>query len=102
MVTASDAYASGAGWTSRPVACQDVPGPVDIEPAVGEVLHLSRPTLISTVEDGEPTSRPVLFQPQLNGTELTIELPDLHLRLEPVRSDAVALCEAGPPAPDEG
>ena len=39
-------------------------------PAQGDVLHITSPIAITTVEDGQPTSRPVLFNPQLNGTEL--------------------------------
>ncbi len=78
-----------------PTGCHDLPGPIDIAPAKGDVLQLAGTVTISTVDDDQPTSRPILFKPDaLHGSELTIELPDLHLRLEPpIGATTVALCE---------
>jgi hypothetical protein len=80
-----------------PTGCQAVPVPLDLDPEVGDVLSLDGPVAISTVAGGQPTSEPVLFQPRINGSQLTIELPDLHLRLtNPNSGDTVTLCDPWP------
>jgi hypothetical protein len=69
---------------------------VDLSPPQGEVLHIGSPVLISTVDGGERTSPSILYDPMAHGSELTIELPDLHLRFEPPpRAASFRLCTSG-------
>jgi hypothetical protein len=80
----------------RVVDCRTYDAPITIDPAVGDQLHLGSDVAIATIEDGRRTSRSVVRRPLLGGTELTVELPDLHLWVGP-RPGATTfrLCQAG-------
>jgi hypothetical protein len=63
--------------------CRKVHGPLDLQPAKGARYEIRAPVDISTVgPNGRETSDRVAFLPA-DGTHLTIELPDLHLRVAP-------------------
>ena len=80
----------------RPARCRTYDRPITVDPQPGEVLHLGSGVLIAAFEDGQRVSRPVLFRPDEGGTQLTIELPDLHLWVGPARGEATfRLCEEG-------
>jgi hypothetical protein len=66
-----------------------------LRPARGTTFALGSPVRVTTVgSDGRPTSPPVNFNP-INGTELTVELPDLALRVAPLPGrPRFLLCEA--------
>lgn len=62
--------------------CQTFDEPVLIDPAKGDVIHLGSQAVVTTARDGKQSSPGVLLNPAANGSELTIELPDLHLRFK--------------------
>jgi hypothetical protein len=76
--------------------CQTHREPVRLDPEVGDVLYLGSAVGIATQADGRRTTRPVQFRPQDGGTQLTVELPDLHLIVVPGRkATTFTLCESG-------
>jgi hypothetical protein len=79
---------------ARQTTCRTATDPVDLDPAVGDVLYLGGPVAVSTRQGDRLTSRPVVFHPEPTGSKLTIELPDLHLRVGPAPgSSTFRLCE---------
>lgn len=80
----------------RPTGCTIYDQPIDLSPQLGGVLHLGSPALISTLEAGQRSSPTIIYRPQLRGSELTIELPDLDLRIEPApQAETFTLCSDG-------
>lgn len=79
---------------SAPQECQPQDSPSMIRPAEGTVYELGSPVVLSTVDqDGRPTSQPVRFAPR-DGRRLTIELPDLALRIGPAPgATSFEMCE---------
>lgn len=64
-----------------PSACETGTDPVVLTPAVGDRVVIGSPVVLTTADErGRPTSPPVLRRPP-EGRELTVELPDLRLRV---------------------
>lgn len=76
-----------------PTGCSLLTDAVELDPEQGDVVRIGGPVAITTVENGQATSKPVRFDPALSGDELTIELPDLHLQVGPWRrASSFRLC----------
>jgi hypothetical protein len=67
----------------KPSNCRTLEGELDISPPRGELVRINSPVTISTHEGPARTSIRVVFRPT-SGHALTIELPDLDLRLAPL------------------
>jgi hypothetical protein len=86
----------GVAQRERPVAptCPARTQPLRIRPDKGTTFTFDTAVLISTADrSGRPTSPPVRFAPT-NGQVLTVELPDLALRVAPAPGGGrFRLCE---------
>jgi hypothetical protein len=65
-----------------PTDCRTVEGELDLTPARGDVLRVNSPVTIGTHDGRRRTSPRVQFSPD-RGRALTVELPDLDLRIAP-------------------
>ena len=76
-------------------ALRHADGPaLELRPEKGTTFELTTPVQIETIDDaGRPTSKKLTFRP-VDGNELTIELPDLALRVDALRGQTgFGLCE---------
>jgi hypothetical protein len=72
--------------------CRTVTGNLDLSPARGDVFRIKSPVTVATFNGKRRTSPLVEFFPQ-RGRTLTVELPDLDLRLAPlVGNSSFELC----------
>jgi hypothetical protein len=78
-----------------PSGCRTHEAPLSIDPQPGDVLHLGSAVGIAPATAGQQSGAAVQFNP-IAGTELTIELPDLHLVVVPAwLATSFELCEEG-------
>ncbi|MFZ6004092.1 MAG: hypothetical protein ACOYXM_09185 [Actinomycetota bacterium] len=84
------------GRRTYPTGCEQSDRVTRLEPEVGDRLYIGGPVAIATTDGEGPTSPAVTFTTMGGGTELTIELPDLHLQIGP-RPGATqyTLCKQG-------
>ena len=78
-----------------PSACETITDRHDLAPRKGAEFMFLQPIQVMTIDraGGRQTSRPVSFDPFLNGNRFTVELPDLQLRIRPARGQrAASLC----------
>jgi hypothetical protein len=68
----------------QPVRCRQVTGPLNLRPAKGAEYGITTPVTMFAHRAARLTSRAINFNPS-DGHTLTIELPDLDLRLTPVQ-----------------
>ncbi len=78
-----------------PSGCRIYDEPVLLNPRRGDVVYIGGRVSVAVLGDGQRSSRPVIFDPLIGGYELTIELPDLSLRIGPAGQAArFGLCAA--------
>lgn len=83
------------GSGGYPTGCRTLTTAMVVDAAKGDVFVIGTPVAITTEKGGRPTSPRVVFAPA-SGTKLTIELPDLRLRITPAQGAAsFSLCETG-------
>ena len=77
-----------------PASCKTITGQIRVAPKQGDRYLITEPVAIAT-RDGDRQNGPaVVFNPALNGKELTIELPDLQLVFKaPAGAPTFQLCE---------
>ena len=79
---------------TRSAACATRRTALELRPEKGTTFVLTTPVQIETIDEaGRPTSKKLTFRP-VDGNELTIELPDLALRVHALRGQTgFGLCE---------
>jgi hypothetical protein len=81
-----------------PTRCQRRTEPLDLTPAVGERIGIASPVHLMTIDEQRQVTSPRVNRLPRGGAVLSVELPDLRLRIAPATgSTTFTVCTPGSP-----